>query len=58
MAKSKLEYIWLDGTKPTQVLRSKTKIVRTLVARSKNAQSGASTAAQQIRLRADHLTAC
>jgi glutamine synthetase len=26
--KSKLEYIWLDGTKPTQVLRSKTKIVR------------------------------
>jgi glutamine synthetase len=28
MAKSKLEYIWLDGTKPTQVLRSKTKIVK------------------------------
>ena len=27
MAKSKLEYIWLDGTKPTQVLRSKTKII-------------------------------
>ena len=26
MAKSKLEYIWLDGNKPTQNLRSKTKI--------------------------------
>ena len=25
--KSKLEYIWLDGYKPTQSLRSKTKIV-------------------------------
>ena len=27
MTKSKLEYIWLDGYKPTQTLRSKTKIV-------------------------------
>ncbi len=27
MAKHKLEYIWLDGYKPTQSLRSKTKIV-------------------------------
>lgn len=27
MAKSKLEYIWLDGYKPTQLLRSKTKIL-------------------------------
>ncbi|MDX2249676.1 MAG: glutamine synthetase beta-grasp domain-containing protein [Bacteroidia bacterium] len=27
MAKAKLEYIWLDGSKPTQGLRSKTKIV-------------------------------
>lgn len=27
MSKSKLEYIWLDGSKPTQKLRSKTKIV-------------------------------
>lgn len=27
-SKSKLEYIWLDGYKPTQSLRSKTKIVR------------------------------
>ena len=27
MAKSKLEYIWLDGYQPTQSLRSKTKIV-------------------------------
>ena len=27
MAKSKVEYIWLDGSKPTQCLRSKTKIV-------------------------------
>jgi glutamine synthetase len=27
MAKQKLEYIWLDGTEPTQSLRSKTKIV-------------------------------
>ena len=27
MAKSKLEYIWLDGYEPTQSLRSKTKIV-------------------------------
>jgi glutamine synthetase len=28
MAKTKLEYIWLDGYKPTQSLRSKTKIVK------------------------------
>jgi glutamine synthetase len=27
MTKAKLEYIWLDGYKPTQSLRSKTKIV-------------------------------
>lgn len=27
MAKAKLEYIWLDGSKPSQGLRSKTKIV-------------------------------
>lgn len=27
MAKFKLEYIWLDGSEPTQTLRSKTKIV-------------------------------
>lgn len=27
MAKSKLEYIWLDGSSPTQGLRSKTKII-------------------------------
>ncbi len=27
MAKTKLEYIWLDGSKPTQGMRSKTKIV-------------------------------
>ncbi|MEL7265457.1 MAG: glutamine synthetase beta-grasp domain-containing protein [Planctomycetota bacterium] len=27
MAKSKLEYIWLDGYQPTQTLRSKTKVV-------------------------------
>ena len=30
MSKSKLEYIWLDGYKPTQSLRSKTKIVEDL----------------------------
>ena len=28
MNKSKLEYIWLDGYKPTQSLRSKTKIIK------------------------------
>ena len=27
MSKSKLEYIWLDGSYPTQALRSKTKVV-------------------------------
>ncbi|SFC22890.1 glutamine synthetase beta-grasp domain-containing protein [Zunongwangia sp. SCSIO 43204] len=27
MSKSKLEYIWLDGSKPTQKLRGKTKVV-------------------------------
>ena len=27
MSKSKLEYIWLDGSAPTQALRSKTKVV-------------------------------
>lgn len=28
MSKTKLEYVWLDGYRPTQSLRSKTKIVR------------------------------
>ncbi len=28
MAKTKLEYLWLDGYKPTQSIRSKTKIVK------------------------------
>jgi glutamine synthetase len=28
MAKTKLEYIWLDGSEPTQGLRSKTKVVK------------------------------
>ncbi len=28
MSKSKLEYIWLDGCRPTQGLRSKTKIIK------------------------------
>lgn len=28
MNKAKLEYLWLDGSEPTQVLRGKTKIVR------------------------------
>lgn len=28
MAKAKLEYIWLDGSEPTQALRSKTKIIK------------------------------
>ncbi|MEC7847801.1 MAG: glutamine synthetase, partial [Gemmatimonadota bacterium] len=27
MAKSKLEYIWLDGNHPTQSLRGKTKVL-------------------------------
>ena len=27
MSKSKLEYIWLDGYKPTSNLRSKTKVI-------------------------------
>ena len=27
MSKAKLEYIWLDGYKPTQSLRSKTMVV-------------------------------
>ena len=29
MTKTKAEYIWLDGHKPTQKLRSKTKIINT-----------------------------
>ena len=27
----KLEYIWIDGTKPTAHLRSKTKVVETFI---------------------------
>ena len=35
--KTKIEYVWVDGTKPTQLLRSKTKIVEldTTVAKPK-----------------------
>ena len=35
MGKSKLEYIWLDGYKPTQSLRSKTKIVKRIKLKNK-----------------------
>ena len=34
MSKTKLEYIWLDGYKPTQSLRSKTKIVKNFITAS------------------------
>ena len=27
MSRSKLEYIWLDGSEPTQQMRSKTKVI-------------------------------
>ena len=40
MNKSKLEYLWLDGYKPTQSLRGKTKIVEDFVDRAPPYQSG------------------
>ncbi len=39
--KSKLEYIWLDGYKPTQGLRSKTKIVKNFSGKLKDCDSWA-----------------
>jgi glutamine synthetase len=38
MSKSKLEYIWLDGYKPTQSLRSKTKIVKNFSGKLEDAE--------------------
>ena len=35
--KAKLEYIWLDGSKPTQGLRSKTKVVEDFSGKLKDA---------------------
>jgi hypothetical protein len=50
MVSSKLEYIWLDGYKPIQSLRSKTKIEKTSVANWKIAQFGALTVHQLNKL--------
>jgi hypothetical protein len=55
MVSSKLEYIWLDGYKPIQSLRSKTKIEKNLVANWKIAQHGALTVHQLNKLLVDHL---
>ena len=40
MAKSKLEYIWLDGYHPTQNMRSKTKIIEDFSGKLKTAHYG------------------
>ena len=42
MSKHKLEYIWLDGYKPTQSLRGKTMIVEDFSANSRTPSSGPS----------------
>ena len=55
MSKTKLEYIWLDGYTPTQSLRSKTKIVRTLTAPWTIVLPGALTEVPQNRHLEDHL---
>ena len=55
--KSKLEYIWLDGYKPTQSLRSKTLVSQILVVSSKIARCGHLTVALPNRPTAVILTA-
>ena len=50
------EYIWLDGTEPTPLLRSKTKILRRRDRRAR--RSGASTARPPTRPPATRATAC
>ena len=52
--KSKLEYIWLDGSEPTQGLRSKTQIRENFGGTLKSAPCGPSTAAQLRKLKATH----
>ena len=59
MSKTKLEYIWLDGYKPTQSLRSKTKIVKNFNGNfDQIAQYGHLTVVQPNKLPAIHQTVC
>jgi hypothetical protein len=53
----KLEYIWLDGYKPTQSLRSKTKIEKESAAILKTCQTGLLTAHPLSRHLEDRQTA-
>ena len=52
----KLEYIWLDGYKPTQSLRSKTKIEKDFSGKLADLPNWALMVLQQNKLPADHLT--
>ena len=54
----KLEYVWLDGYKPTQSLRSKTKLKKILTESWQIAQCGVLTVLQLNKLPADHPTVC
>ena len=58
MLKTKAEYIWLDGHKPTQKLRSKTKVIGGSIEKVEDLPSGALMAQVQIRLRGKIVTAC
>ena len=52
----KLEYIWLDGYKPTQSLRSKTKIEKEFSGKLADLPNWALTDLQQNKPPADHQT--
>ncbi len=56
--KSKLEYIWLDGYKPTQSLRSKTQVRSDFGGTWKNARCGHSMAVLPCRLTEVIQTVC
>jgi len=57
MSKHKLEYIWLDGYKPTQSLRGKTMILKISAVSLKKLSNGLLTVLPQNKLKVAHLTA-
>ena len=57
MSKSKLEYIWLDGYKPTQNMRSKTKVLENFSGNLKTVLYGLLMAPLLSKPKVDRLTA-
>ena len=58
MLKTKAEYIWLDGHKPTQKLRSKTKVIGGSIEKVEDLPTWGFDGSSTNQLRAKIVTAC